>query len=233
MWRTNLLLVLALIPASFCGPVNTLQKRGNVSFADPRTNNGSFLDNAGDGFSEPLNVVISGTSSPAVLTDEGFIGFAGAVGFAPECLGAHLGGPQSADLGDGNGFQNQTFELREDFGNFALGTCIEQLLGGNHLRLFRQNGSLADTGALFLAVSLEMGLLENHTIAENGYDVGRDNLVKKAVGLTSFNGTTYNTTAQNLTGVMPTGNATINHGIAVDGNAVLLIVEIVDTTQPG
>lgn len=30
-----------------------------------------------------------------------------------ECLGFHLGDPQSANLGDGNGAVNQTVELRE------------------------------------------------------------------------------------------------------------------------
>lgn len=51
-----------------------------------------------------------------------------------ECLGIHLGGPQSANLGDGNGFVNQTTELRQDFGNAETGTCLESLIGGNHLR---------------------------------------------------------------------------------------------------
>lgn len=59
-------------------------------------------------------------------------------------------------------------ELRQDFGDAALGTCLESLIGGNHLRsaiqlvkrrqyaeqnsrVFRQNGTNADSGALFLA----------------------------------------------------------------------------------
>lgn len=75
----------------------------------------------------------------------------------------------------------------------------------------------------------------------------RDNFVKMAVGVTSFNGTQYNTTAQTLTGVLPAGSNGINHGmievfnrfatlhlrrmaptgIAIDGNAVLLTVTVV------
>ena len=51
-----------------------------------------------------------------------------------ECLGLHLGAPQTANLGDGNGSLNQTIEFREDFGNDFLGTCLESLLGGNHFR---------------------------------------------------------------------------------------------------
>jgi hypothetical protein len=75
-------------------------------------------------------------------------------GFSPsgiECLGAHLGDPQSANLGDGHGWVNQTLELRQDYGNPDVGTCWESLVGGNHLRLFRQNGPSANSGALFLA----------------------------------------------------------------------------------
>ncbi len=68
-----------------------------------------------------------------------------------ECLGAHLGAPQTANLGDGNGAVNQTFELRNDYGNPEIGTCWESLVGGNHLRWWRQNGPNARTNALFLA----------------------------------------------------------------------------------
>jgi hypothetical protein len=79
-------------------------------------------------------VIISGLSSPAVLTDAGFLNFAEAIGFANECFGLHLGGPQSANLGDGNGWVNQTTELRWDYGSAGVGTCFESLIGGNHLR---------------------------------------------------------------------------------------------------
>ena len=68
-----------------------------------------------------------------------------------ECFGAHLGAPQTANLGDGNGWVNQTMELRNDFGNPDYGTCWESLVGGNHLRWWRQNGPKAHTNALFLA----------------------------------------------------------------------------------
>ena len=51
-----------------------------------------------------------------------------------ECLGIHLGAPQSANLGDGNGWVNQTIELREDYGSASIGTCLESAIGGNHFR---------------------------------------------------------------------------------------------------
>ncbi|KAI0758323.1 hypothetical protein BC629DRAFT_1552017 [Irpex lacteus] len=202
------------------------QQAAAVAFVDPTTHGGSWLDNAGSGGGEPLNVVISGLSSPAVLTDDGVVNFAQAIGFSTECFGIHLGDPQSANLGDGNGAVNQTVEIRQDFGNTGIGTCGESLVGGNHFRVFRQNGPLANTGALFLAASQEENVFEHHTISPNGYNVGRDSVVKAATGTTSHNGVTYSTTAQTLTGVMPAGSNGVNHGIAVDGNAVLLTVTI-------
>jgi hypothetical protein len=90
-----------------------------------------------------------------------------------ECFGIHLGDPQSANLGDGNGSVNQTIELRQDFGNANTGTCLESAIGGNHLRVYRQNGPLADSGALFLATSTEEDVTKGHTIAPDGYDLGR------------------------------------------------------------
>ncbi|CAL1707002.1 unnamed protein product [Somion occarium] len=197
-----------------------------VAFFDPTQGGGSWLDNAGSGGGEPLNVVISGLSSPAVLTDDGVVNFARAIGFSTECFGIHIGDPQSANLGDGNGAVNQTIELRQDFGNADIGTCLESLIGGNHFRVFRQNGPNANSGALFLAVSKEENVTEGHTISEDGYNVGRDALVDAAVGTTSFNGVTYSTTAQRLVNQMPAGATGVNHGIAVDGTVILLTVTI-------
>ncbi|EKM54345.1 uncharacterized protein PHACADRAFT_162725 [Phanerochaete carnosa HHB-10118-sp] len=202
------------------------QVNADVGFFDPTANGGSWLDNAGDGFGEPMNVVISGLSSPDVLTDDGIVNFAQAIGFSIECLDIHLGAPQSANLGDGNGFVNQTIELREDFGSAGIGTCLESLVGGDHFRVFRQNGSQANSGALFLAVSKEEDIFESHTIVPNGYNIGRDELVSAAVGTTSFNDVTYSTTSETLTGVMPAGTAGVNHNISIDGNAILLTVQI-------
>lgn len=66
-----------------------------------------------------------------------------------ECLGIHLGGYQTSNLGDGNGNVDQTMELRENL--LIGGSCEESLVGGNHLRMFRQDGIDHDTSALFLA----------------------------------------------------------------------------------
>lgn len=200
--------------------------QGGVAFVNPTLNGGFMLDNAGDGFGEPLNVIISGQSSSAVLTDDGIVNYARAIGFSTECLGIHLGAPQSANLGDGNGSVNQTMELREDYSDPILGTCLESLIGGNHFRVYRQNGSEANTGALFLAASKEEDAEENHTIIPNGYNIGRDELVGNAIGTTSFDGVTYLTTAVNITGLLAPGSAGVNHGIATDGITTLMTVII-------
>lgn len=200
---------------------------GKVPFVNPTTQGGSFLLMAGNNLGEPLNVVISGQSSPAVLTNAGFLNYARAVGFTTECFGLTLGAPFTANLGDGKGPQPQIMELRESFGNALFGACVEMFLGGNHLRMFRQDGPKANTSALFLATSTEEGLFQNHTIAANGYDVGRDGFVQMATGLIQFNGTSYNTTVQTLEGVLPVGSEGVNHGIALDGNAFLLTVTVV------
>jgi hypothetical protein len=185
-----------------------------------------------------------------------------------ECLGIHLGDAQAANLGDGNGWVNQTLELRQDYGNSGLGSCLESLAGGNHLRLFRQNGPTANTGALFLACVCHFfvrrtdtdgidqrftgrggifltgiadqfrnrficlqNVLEKHTISPDGYDIGRwvhrhvygfgrtksddaysDKFVAGALQVTSYKGITYKTVAENITGLLASGSAGINHG---------------------
>ncbi|EGO00163.1 hypothetical protein SERLA73DRAFT_160150 [Serpula lacrymans var. lacrymans S7.3] len=207
------------------GFATSLSKRG-VDYYDPNANGGSMLDNAGDGYGEPLNVIISGLSSPAVLTEDGAINFARSIGFSEECFGFHLGGAQSANLGDGNGSVNQTIELREDYGSSSVGTCLESLVGGNHFRIYVQNGTEADSGALFLAVSKEEDVSDSHTIVPDGYDIGRNDLVSAAVGQTSFGGVSYTTTAQNVTGLLTPGSTGVNHGIAVDGIVTVLTVTI-------
>ncbi|KAA1471724.1 hypothetical protein DENSPDRAFT_837784 [Dentipellis sp. KUC8613] len=204
----------------------TCSKRA-TAFFDPTANGGSLLDDAGDGLGEPLNVIVSGLSSPDVLTDDGIVNFARAIGFSEECLDIHLGAPQSANLGDGNGPVNQTIELRQDFDDPVIGTCLESLIGGNHFRVYRQNGSLADSGALFLAVSQEENVTTGHTISPDGYDVGRDALVSAAIGSTNFGGVSYSTTAENITGLIAAGSTGVNHGIAQDGIVTLLTVTIV------
>ncbi|KAL1743056.1 hypothetical protein HDZ31DRAFT_83691 [Schizophyllum fasciatum] len=217
----------AVLALQACVALATPLTRDAIAYVDPRKNGGSMLDNAGEGNGgEPLNVIVSGLSSPDVLTDDGIVNFARAIGFSTECFGLHGGGAQSANLGDGNGAVNQTLELRQDYNDAGAGTCLETLIGGNHFRVFRQNGTQANTGALFLAVSQEEDLAHHHTISTDGYNVGRDKLVSAAVGETDYDGVSYSTKAENVTGLLPTGADGINHGIALDGIVTVLTVEI-------
>ncbi|KAI0253091.1 hypothetical protein BJV78DRAFT_1196608, partial [Lactifluus subvellereus] len=52
----------------------------------------------------------------------------------------HLGKARAANLGDGNDVVNQTMELQNDCGNPDIGTCREGFVGGNHFRVFLQDG---------------------------------------------------------------------------------------------
>ncbi|KAF9529308.1 hypothetical protein CPB83DRAFT_853053 [Crepidotus variabilis] len=199
----------------------------SVEFYDPNANGGSMLDYVGPGVGEPLNVIVSGQSSPAVLTNGGIVNFAKAVGFSDECLNIHKGGPQAANLGDGHDLVNQTMLLREDYGDPIFGTCMESLIGGNHFRVWRQNGDAANSGALFLAVSHEEDLAHEHTISPDGYNKGRDLFIAGAVGNKSYGGVKYSTVARNITGLLKAGSDGVNHGIAVDGITTLLTITIV------
>ncbi|KAI0769318.1 hypothetical protein BD413DRAFT_604920 [Trametes elegans] len=222
MFSTLIVFTYAALPA-----VLGLAIRQSASgFTNPADGGGSMLISSNNGLGEPLNVIISGDSSKDVLSTDGIVNYARAIGFSTECLGIHLGNPFPANLGDGNGPVNQTAELREDYGNSDVGTCLESLIGGNHFRVYFQNGKDADTGAAFLAVSKEEPASDNHDIVPDGYNIGRNELVENAVGTTSFDGVTYQTTAQNVTGLLPVGSEGVNHGIALDGIVTVLTVTI-------
>ncbi|KAF7315821.1 hypothetical protein MIND_00098200 [Mycena indigotica] len=204
-----------------------VEKRA-VDFNNPTLTGGSWLD-ASAGLGEPLNVVISAQSSPEVLTTDGFLKYANAIGFDKECLGLHIGNPQQANLGDGRGWVNETEVLREDFGvPGSIGTCLESLEGGNHFRVWQQAG----TNAIFLAVSKEEDAEDSHNIIPDGYNIGRDLLVAAAVGkktwfdISKFKIVHYTTVLTNLTGFLAPGSDGINHGIAQDGVTKLLTVTI-------
>ncbi|KAH8091814.1 hypothetical protein BXZ70DRAFT_470229 [Cristinia sonorae] len=217
---------LATVPAAIASVVYARSSKATKAFFNPVDGGGSWLNNAGGGVGEPLNVVISGFSSPAVLTNDGILNYARAIGFSEECFGIHLGDPMSADLGDGHGAVNQTMELRQDFGFAGVGTCLESLVGGNHFRVYRQNGPKANSGALFLAVSKEQDVTEHHNIVPDGYNVGRDALIASAEGTKRFGGVTYTTKVERMFNLMPVGATGVNHGIAVDGTVALLTVHI-------
>ncbi|OJA07875.1 hypothetical protein AZE42_07666 [Rhizopogon vesiculosus] len=247
-------------------PSLPLQKRStNYGYYIPMDGGGSMLTQVQDtypaGLGEPINVIISAYSDSEVLLDNGdsggLINYFQSFGFSTECLGQHSGGDQAADLGDGNGYLNETAVIRWDYGDATLGTCQETVEGGNHFRYWKQNGPTADSGAIFMATSYEMPIAEDHNIIVNGYNLGRDWLVGNATaqstilptpnmtntstysGQTSFNNYTYATTATYLSGLLQNSSDGINHyqsvavsgANAIDGLVALLTVTIVK--KPG
>ncbi|KZT39477.1 hypothetical protein SISSUDRAFT_1061080 [Sistotremastrum suecicum HHB10207 ss-3] len=173
-----------------------MSRRSNVpsdGFYVPAANGGSQLTIVEDtfpaGLGEPINVIISAKSDSAVLKDQpndgGLRNYFQSIGFSGECLGQHEGDDQQADLGDGHGALNETAVIRWDYGDPSLGTCKETINGGNHFRYWIQNGPKANSGAIFLAVSYELPVAQNHDIIFNGYNLARDQLVGNATNQTT------------------------------------------------
>jgi len=203
----------------------TQWRRGWV---DPAEHGGSMLDLVGNGFREPINVIISGASDQSLMSDQGLLDYSRSIGFSFECLHLHAGGLQHANLGDGQGYKPQLYEYRSIFSPRSpgawIGACWESLAGGNHFRVWRQNGSLANTGAWFLAVSKEEDVTKSHTISTNGYDVGRDLLVHAATKGGTFLGHSWTATVDWKEGLLRPGKQGINHNISIDGRVAILTV---------
>ncbi|KAJ7133520.1 hypothetical protein C8R44DRAFT_829330 [Mycena epipterygia] len=225
-----------------------------AGYFPPADGGGALLTEVPDTFpaaGEPLNIILAGTSSPAVLVDSqlngGFRNFFLSVGFAGECLGQHEGAPQQANLGDGNGYVNETAVLRWDYGDPSLGTCEETVKGGNHFRYWTQNGKSANSSAVFMATSYEMPIAQGHNIIVNGYNLGRDwligNITKSAIdtasltntstfsGTTSYAGFTYATSISYVSGLLSNSSIGVNHNttVGVNGaNAIDGLVAVMD-----
>lgn len=117
---------------------------------------------------EPLNVIISSLSDPYVLTETGLHAYAKyvcsapsphrptnvphphrSIGFSEECFGMHYGHLHEADLGDGLGRKPEVYLARQHYVP-VFGTCWESVRGGQHFRAWKQNGTIANSGAWFL-----------------------------------------------------------------------------------
>jgi len=198
-----------------------------TGFVVPSTNGGRMLtyaDGTG-GLGEPINIIVSSDSAPEVLGDQMIYWF-GSLGYSGNCLGLQADTKQQANLGDGNGIVNETSVIRWNYGDFNFGSCSQTINGGPHFRYWVQNGPRADTGALFMASSVEMDLANGHMIVPNGYDMNRDAIVGNATAVTSFRGWQFNATATTIQGLLPTGTQGINHAIPIDGNVTLLTVSV-------
>lgn len=196
---------------------------GGEQYASPSSHGGKILTNQ----SEPLNVIISGTSDPAVLSPDGFAAYVSSLKFDPDSFAGQSSNndAQQANLGDGNGWMNQTGLYRK------TPALMEVLQGGNHFRYWVQNGKKANTGAIFIVASIEMGLKQHHNIVPNGYDLGRDQLVGNATQAPTHSNTTEYTTkllSMDTSLMQGVSKNDLNHKIATDGKVAVLEI----TTAP-
>jgi len=231
-----------------------------AGYFNPLGNGGSLLTQVNDTFppgqGEPLNTIISGDSDPRVLVNSqengGLLNFFLSFGFSGECLGQHSGAPQEADLGDGHGFVNETAEFRWNYGDPELGACKETVEGGDHFRYWMQNGPQGNSGAIFMAVSYELPLVDEHDIVVNGYNLGRDwligNITQSAIptqnltngstftGTTSSSNYTYTSQITYFSGLLQNTSIGINHNDSVGVNGATSIdglVAVIDVKITG
>lgn len=174
------------------------------------------------------------------------------VHLSTQCLGAKFGAPQHANL-DGHTNVSEIQTLRWNYGDPYIGSCRETFEGGQHLRYWSQNS----TGAIFMAVSVEMALDKGHDIIRNGYNAGRDFLVGNVTGMawpfdtrnvtnattfsgeTRFRNYTYHTDVHYVSGLLANSSDNINHYItveddgqpAIDGLVAVLTVKITDRPE--
>jgi len=239
---------------------NTPRVVPETGYYDPRDNGGSLLTLVNGtyplGQGEPLNVFISGKSDGRVLvngeTHGGLINYFLSLGFSNECLGQHSGAPQQANLGDGNGYVDETSEIRWNYGDAQLGACKETVEGGTHFRYWFQNGPQGNSGAIIIAASDELPLPQGHDIVVNGYNLGRDriigNISKTEIptsdlmngstffGTTSWANYTYKSYITYVSGLLENTSYGINHNLSVSVNGVPAIdglVAVIDVQITG
>nr|XP_019014294.1 uncharacterized protein I206_00376 [Kwoniella pini CBS 10737]OCF53075.1 hypothetical protein I206_00376 [Kwoniella pini CBS 10737] len=230
------------------------QSKTYNGFEVPSANNGSMLTYTLNTFppnlGEPLNVIISNQSDPRVLIETmwegGLYNYLEAAAFGGQCLGLQMGDEQQSNLGDGNKNQTQKSLLRyQYFHNQFLGTCLETLYGGNHIRVFKQETS----GAFFLSSSTEEDSTRNHALGLNAYDNGRDFFIGNATNVvieghpdtnTTFTGEIskrgwkYRTTVNYVDDLVPANKSRWNHYVGVqaigggvsDGLVAVLTVQV-------
>ena len=195
---------------------------GDTGYTDPTASDGRMLTvvaGSKNRNGEPLNVIVSNKSDPWVLSQDGFTNYSRSLNFRPgDCSLLTFGSNQRANLGDGNGARVQDGIQRYGDG------CKEPLTGGNHFRFWLQK-----SGAVFIAASVEENKDKNHMIVDNGYDLGRDQLVGNATQGTTKDaqGNEYKTSVAYNKSLMKGIKAKdINHNIGTDGRVAVLTVQV-------
>nr|ODO04339.1 hypothetical protein L204_00697 [Cryptococcus depauperatus CBS 7855] len=237
---------------------------GQSGFLDPKLSGGSMLtytlETVPANLGEPLNVIVSNQSSPRVLAETmwegGLYNYLEAAGFGGECLGLQMGNYQQSNLGDGNRNQTQRSILRyQYFHDDILGTCLESIYGGNHIRVFRQETRWASSlriGAYFFSTSAEMDSTTHHNLGLNAYDLGRNLFVGNATGVVVGDDVTtstviegdiekrgyrYKTVVTFEDGLLPENRTLWNHytgvqlvgGAVSDGLVAVLTIDVLST----
>lgn len=121
--------------------------------------------------------------------------------------------------------------MTADFG-IGLRLTLFQLL----FRYWMQNGSSADTKAIFIAASVEYPATQSHNIVPDGYDLGRDWFTGNATnssGTESPGGFKYEAQVTQTNLLSSVDVSQINHNIAVDGSVSVLTVKVTKTGQIG
>ncbi|KZP18934.1 hypothetical protein FIBSPDRAFT_911537 [Athelia psychrophila] len=240
-------------------PPSPLSARGETNgYYDVTANGGSMLTQVNNtyppGQSEPVNVILAGTSDSAVLVDQsndgGLRNWYLSIGFSSECLGQHEGSDQAVDLGDGHGYQltrvsgNETAVIRWDYGDPSLGTCKETIQGGNHFRYWVQDGPNANSGAVFMALSYEEPIASADWFIGNataqGSLINSTTLTNTSTfsGSTQYGGYTYQNTIQYISGLLPNTSEGINHNITVGVNGasacdgLVALIDVKITSKP-
>ncbi|KAH8829926.1 hypothetical protein DL96DRAFT_908533 [Flagelloscypha sp. PMI_526] len=249
-------LLVAFLFTSKVSGASTKRQTPSEGYINPANGGGSMLDKvpgtSPDGLGEPLNIIISANSDASVLDNTGIQDYFRSLNFSGECLGQHIGNVQTANLGDGNGYVNETAVMRYNFGRPDNGgTCTESIQGGNHFRYWVQ----ANTKAIFMASSYEKSAKENHDIVVDGYNLGRNMIVGNITGSTvsnptassTFSGsttsiasdnttTTYKTDITFVSGLLSDTNDGVNHAsdVGVNGkNAIDGLVAVFTVKQTG
>ncbi|KAH9936521.1 uncharacterized protein B0H18DRAFT_974214 [Fomitopsis serialis] len=194
-----------------------------LGWVDPRLHGGRLLDFTTKRLGEPLNVIISALSDPFILTESGLHTYAKSIGFSKECLGLHYGHVHDADLGDGLGRKPEQLLYRQDYFP-VIGTCWESVRGGHHFRAWKQNGTIADSGAWFLGASLEKDSSKNHLIEDDGYNLGRNYIVEQAIAGSHWSGMWWKGDVEWRRGLLEKGSRGVNHDIEQDGLVAILTV---------
>lgn len=187
---------------------------------------------------------MSSKSSSDVLKPEGFLIWATALGFGVSCLGqGNNEGFMYANLGEENpdvlqgSMSGNNGVLRWNYGLPSVGTCRETIEGGMHFRWFQQHTRKAGT-AIFLAASIEEGLTKAHTVSPNGYNHGRDNVVKIATSEDGieWEGNQFNASVEWVEAgrLLNATSEQINHpevappnGTAIDGRVAVLYIHTI------